>query len=287
MLPVMNIQVCQITICPRSYAKCGEDSKKQHSSSLSEKDIWSFDGLLALIGLEHKDTHEAPRQCCMQRTKNRTSSIWFVLIRLGCQSSEHLPNCSYTHKLVRNRAQNCVYPQKIPFWYDMCRRGVRVSRNVVVRVPQSFRIKANQKTSKHSQCQGCSLIFGIKIRIEIDQIGLSLNTQWICRTILVQSCQVNQTLCCLQKRKLVVKAVKAVLCGVIHAKAAPEPRHDTGSNHRKSACLTSNYCSSPKRHLHIFNFVVFCFLLIKAICLVIYLNSIICIPILEHNQKVK
>ena len=85
--------------------------------------------------------------------------------------------------------------------------------------------------------------------IEIHKVCLCLNSLRVGGTILVQCCKVNQTLCCLQKRKQVVKAIKAVLCGVIYTETTPEPRNNTGSNHRKSACQTSNYGSTPKRHL--------------------------------------
>jgi hypothetical protein len=88
-------------------------------------------------------------------------------------------------------------------------------------VAQSFRIKRHQKGSKHSQCQRCSLIFRVKVRVKVYHICLGLNSQRIGRSILVQSSKVNQTQRSLQERKQVVKAIETIQSRIIYCKSTP------------------------------------------------------------------
>jgi hypothetical protein len=57
---------------------------------------------------------------------------------------------------------------------------------------QSFWVKSNQKSCRCSQCQPSYLIFCIEVGIEVNHIRCSINTQRICRTILMQSCEMHQ-----------------------------------------------------------------------------------------------
>jgi hypothetical protein len=131
----------------------------------------------------------------------------------------------------------------------MGRSGVRVCRNVVVGMTQSFWVECYQESSGHSQCQSSTLILRVEVRVEIDLVRLRSDSQRICRSVLVQSCKVNQTQSCLLKRKLVVKAIETILRRVINSESSPQPSDNTGTHKRLRTRLTSNYCSAPKRHL--------------------------------------
>lgn len=131
----------------------------------------------------------------------------------------------------------------------MSRSGIRVCWNIVIWMTQSFWKKSNKKCLKGSSSQSSHLIFRIKIRIEVDQIGLSLNSKRICRTVLMQCSKMNLAQSCLQKGKLVMKTIETVQCWVIYCKSSPKPANNTCTNHRKCTCLACNYCSSPKTHL--------------------------------------
>lgn len=160
----MNVQVSLVTIRPCRNTKCAQEGKEQDSSSLSENYIWSFYGLLPEISLQKEISDQRKGLHSVQRTENWTSSIGFVLIWLSSQCCEHLSNRSDTSLLIWNTTKNSVYPQEIPFGYDMGRSGVGVCRDIIVGMPQSLRIKADQKTSGQPQSQCSTQIFRVKVR---------------------------------------------------------------------------------------------------------------------------
>ena len=139
----------------------------------------------------------------------------FVHIRKKCKRQKHQSNCSNTCKFVRNRTQNCINSLEIPFWYNVCWSRVRICWNIVIRVSQSFWVKCHQKSCRSPQCQSCYLIFCIKVRVEVDYVGRCINTQRICRSILMQGCKMYQSQCSQQERKQVMKAVETVQSRVI------------------------------------------------------------------------
>jgi hypothetical protein len=151
----------------------------------------------------------------MQRTENRSTSCRFVQIRQSTQSSKNESNSSYSCKFVRNASEDCIYPEKVPLGDDVRRSGVRVSWDVIIRMSLCLWIKRYLKGSKQSQCQCCSKVFRIEVRIEIDLICVCSDSQRISRSILVLCCKMNQTSCCQQKRKLVMEAIETILSGVI------------------------------------------------------------------------
>jgi hypothetical protein len=112
-------------------------------------------------------------------------------------------------------------------------------------VSQSFWVKCHQKSCRSPQCQSCYLIFCIKVRVEVDYVGCCINTQRICRSILMQGCKMYQSQCSQQERKQVMKAVETVQSRVIYAKASPLPPNNGCTNYWQSTCQTCNYCSTP------------------------------------------
>jgi hypothetical protein len=185
----------------------------------------------------------------VQGTENRTSCSRLVQIRQSCLSCKYQTDRSNSSKFIRNTTKNCVYPQEVPLGYDMGGSRVGVGRNVVIRMSQSLWMKRDQEGCKHSQSLCSPQIFRVKIWIEVHHICLRLNSLWIGRSILVQCCKVYQAQSSQLERKQVVKAIETVQGRVIYRKASPKPTNNTSSNHGKSTCLTSNYGSSPKRHL--------------------------------------
>jgi hypothetical protein len=131
----------------------------------------------------------------------------------------------------------------------VCWSAVRVCWNVVIRVSLKFRVKIHQISSTQAQPQRSHQVFGIKVRVKVYQVCLSINTLRIGRSVLVQCCKVYQTQSCQQEGKQIMKAVKAVKGRVVNGKAAPLPTDNTCSNNWKSTRQTCNYSSSPERHL--------------------------------------
>jgi len=78
---------------------------------------------------------------------------------------------------------------------------------------------------------------------------LSINSQRVSRSVLVQSCKVNQTQCSQQEREKIVLREKAVQGRVIYAKPSPQPSYNTSTYNGLRAPQTSNNGPSPKRHL--------------------------------------
>jgi hypothetical protein len=81
---------------------------------------------------------------------------------------------------------------------------------------------------------------------------LSINSQWICRSILMQCSKMNQTQPPLQERKQIVETKETIQGRIIYTKASPQPTNNTCSNDRQSTSQTSNNSPSPKRHLQIY-----------------------------------
>jgi hypothetical protein len=178
-----------------------------------------------------------------------STNCWFVHIREKCKRQKHQSNCSNPSKFIRNSTQNSINSLEIPFRYNVCRSRVRICRDIVIRVSQSFRIKSHQKSCRSSQCLPCHLIFCIKVGVEVNYIACCINTQGICRSILMQCCEMYQGLSSQQERKQVMKTVETVQSGVINTKATPLPPNNRCTHYWQSTCQTCNYCSSPKRHL--------------------------------------
>jgi len=185
----------------------------------------------------------------MKSLKCRTSYSRFVNIWQKPKSLEYLSNCTDSCKFIRNTTENSVDCLKVPFRNNMCRGRIGVCRNIIIRMTQCFRCKRYQSCCTLSQNQCCSQIFGIVVGVKIYLIGLSLNSQRICRSVLMQSCKVNQTQCSQQKRKKVMKAVKSVQGRIVYTKASPEPSYNAGSNNRQCTRQTCNNSSSPLTHL--------------------------------------
>ena len=126
---------------------------------------------------------------------------------------------------------------------------VRVSGNVIIRVSQKLGIKANQIRRKHTQSQSSPQIFSIEVWIEVYQICLSVDSQRICRSILVQSRKVNQTQSSQQEGEKVMKRKEAVLSWIIDGESTPQPPDNPCSDNGLSTPQASNYSSTPKGHL--------------------------------------
>lgn len=151
----------------------------------------------------------------MYLLKIRPTNSGFVHVWKKCQRLEHQSNSSNSSKFVWNCTQNCIYCLEIPLRHNVCRSRVRISRNIVIWMSQSFRIKSNQKSSRCSQCLSSHLIFCIKVGVEVNHIRCCVNTQRISRTILMQSRKMHQGQSSQQEWKLVMKAVETVQSGVI------------------------------------------------------------------------
>lgn len=177
--------------------------------------------MLPQIGQQNEITNKGPRLSLMQRAENGSTSIWFVQIRLSSQCNKNKSNCPYPSKFIWNATENCIHPLKIPFRDNVCRCRIRVRWNIIVRMSQNLWIKRNQKSSPCSLYQSSSQIFRVKVRIEIYQISLRLDSLRVCRSILMQSSKMNQAQSCLQERKQIVKTIKTIQSRVIHRKSTP------------------------------------------------------------------
>lgn len=141
--------------------------------------------MLSKISQQHKISNQCPSQTLMQPSKQRTSIIRFVQVRKCCKSCKDKTNSSYSSKFIWNASKDSVDPLEVPFWYNVGRCRIGVCRDIIVRVSQPFRMKVYQKSSSQPLRLRSYLIFGIKVRVKVHQICLSINSQRICRTILM------------------------------------------------------------------------------------------------------
>jgi hypothetical protein len=85
--------------------------------------------------------------------------------------------------------------------------------------------------------------------IKIYLIGMRVDPKRISRSVLVQSSQVNQAGSSLLERKLVMEAIETIQCWIVYSKSSPKPSNNASPYNRLSTSQTSNYCSTPLRHL--------------------------------------
>eukprot|EP00882_Tetradesmus_deserticola_P000042 GHRQ01000044.1.p1 GENE.GHRQ01000044.1~~GHRQ01000044.1.p1 ORF type:complete len:350 (-),score=-61.41 GHRQ01000044.1:128-1177(-) len=204
---------------------------------------------MSLISKQHKVTNQSPYLYHVQPSERRSTTIRFMQIRQSSQSSKNQTNSGNSRKFIRNTTQDRVNPEKVPFRYNVCWCRVRICRNIIIWMPQKLRVKINQISSSKTLSQSSYQIFCVKVRIKVDQISLSINSQWICGSILMQCSKVNQTQPPLQKRKQIMETIKTIQSRIINTKSTPLPTNNTCSNNRQSTCQTCNNSSSPKRHL--------------------------------------
>ena len=218
-MQIFGIRINCISLKPTICKSCKTHSTQQleetNSLGLTQNNVRSFNRLMSQIGQQQEISNQSPSQTLVQCTKLRSSTVRHVQIRQQCQNLENQSNLSNSSQFIWNTTQNCIYPQEIPFWHNVLWSTLRLCRIFVFMMSQYFWIVTNQECLKQSQSQGSYQIFYIKIRIEIHQIGLRLNSQRICRTILVKSCQMGQTQLCQQEWKQVVKTIKTVQSWII------------------------------------------------------------------------
>lgn len=99
----------------------------------------------------------------MDLTKRRSTHSRLVHVRKESESCKYQPYYNNTCQLVWNASLNGIHCKEVPFRYNMCRGRVRVSRNIIIRMSLSFRVKRNLKGCKLSQSQCCPQIFGVEI----------------------------------------------------------------------------------------------------------------------------
>ena len=196
-------------------AQHSDTQEKECSCQLSQKNIWSFNWHTSLPCQQETITNQTHNNFLMKSLKRWSTNSWFMHVREKGESQKDLCYSSNTCKFIRNTSKNSINCQEVPFRNNVCRSRVRICWNIIIRMPQSFRIERYQKGCSQSQCQCCTLIFGIKVRIEVNLICLSANSQRICRSILVQCSKMNQTQSCQQKRKQIMKAIKTIQCRII------------------------------------------------------------------------
>lgn len=223
--------------------------KEKSCCLLPQKNIRCFNRHRSKPCQQATITNQTLNNFLMKSLKCWTTYSRFVNIGQKTKSLKYQSYCTYSCKFIRNRSKNSINCLKVPFRNNMCWCRIRVCRNIIIRMTQSFRCKRHQSGCALSQNQCCTLIFRIVIGIEINQIGLGLNSQRICRSILMQCCKMNQTQSSLQKRKQIVKTIESIQGRIIYAKSTPEPPYNAGSNNRQRTCQTCNNSSSPQTHL--------------------------------------
>jgi hypothetical protein len=242
-------QISQELICPCCYTLTSQQTKEAYCCPLSKEHKGWFYRLMSQIGKQHEITNQCPCLSLMQASEGRSTIVRFVQIRQSCQGCKYQSNSGHSCQFIRDTTQDGIDPEEVPFWHNVSRGRVRVCRNIVVRVSQQFRIKAYLISSSQAQYLSSYQILRVKVRIKIYQIGLSINTQRICRSILMQCSKVNQAQSSLQEGKKVMEAVETIQGRIIYTETTPLPSYNTGTYYRQSTCQTSNYSPSPKRHL--------------------------------------
>lgn len=198
-----------------------------------------------------KDTipHERNYNRLVLQAEQRSTHCRLVHVRLKPQGPKDKSNCSNSCQFIWNCAKNCVDCLEVPFWYNMCGCGVGICRDVVIRMSLKFRLKVYLVSSPLPLNHSSYLVLGVVVGVEIHQISLSVNSQGVGGSILVQSCKVNQGQSSQQEGEQVMQTIKTILCWIIHTKSSPQPSYNTSTYYRLSTCQACNNGPPPKRHL--------------------------------------
>ena len=214
-------EISQIAVCPSCNTKSPQKCKEEQSCTLSENYIRWFYRHRTKISKLREVRDLGPNQCEVQRAEHRSTCCWFMQIRQCCQCCKNQTNSSYPSKFVRNTTENCVDPLEVPLGNDVRRGRIRVCRDIIIRMSQSFWIERHLKSSPHSLSLCSTQIFRIEVRVKIDHVCMCANPLRISRSILMLGRKVNQALCCQQKWEQVVEAIKTIQSWIIHSKSSP------------------------------------------------------------------
>ena len=160
-------------------------------------------------------------------------------------------------QFVRNSTENGVEGQEVPFRHDMRRCRQRVGLNVVVRVAQIVRHKANdRKEDRHNHGQR-EQVFDDIVRPERNGIRLNLGFRGAAhfdtgRVVVargVEGPDVHTNQASDDEGQQVMQAEEAVERRVIHAHAAPEQFNDVAAHHREGAEQIGDDGGTPEGHL--------------------------------------
>lgn len=189
--------------------------KKANGCNLSHNNKGSFNRLMTQPSKQTTVSNQQNDNFLVNFLKHGSTYIGFMNVWKKSKCQKNQTNCQNPSKFVGNSTLNSINCKEIPLRHNMSRCRIRICRDIIVWMSLKFRIKRYLKSSSQSQRLSSAQIFRIKVWIKINQICLCLNTQRICRSILMQSCKMNQTQCCQKKGKQIMKAVKTIQCGVV------------------------------------------------------------------------
>lgn len=192
-----------------------QQTKETYGLDLSDNYVWVFNRALSQITQQNIISSNSYPQDLVNQPELRSTSIWFVCPRQQPQTYKHSQHGLHSSQFIRDTTQNSVITEQVPFRHNVRGCAVRIRRNIVISVSKNFWIKTNQEHGQRAQPNLLHQVFCIKVRIEIYQISLLANSQWISRSILVQLSKVCQAQRCQNEWKQIVQTIETIQCWIV------------------------------------------------------------------------
>ena len=108
--------------------------------------------LMRTANAQHDErNHPRPNHNAVNRTETGAAHPGRVEPRQNEQHQEGAEHHAHAEQLVRDRAQDGVVRQEVPFRHDVRRRLQRIGRNEVIRVAQEIRHEADERRPDHKE----------------------------------------------------------------------------------------------------------------------------------------
>ena len=162
--------------------------------------------------------------------------------------AEHGENAA---ELVRNRAQDRVERQEVPFRNDMRRGDQRVGRNVVVRVTHVVRREEHEASEDEQEDAQAESVLDREVRVERQAVlrTLDVDADRVVRAMHVNGGDVQEDDAQQHERQQVVQREEPVQRRVVDREAAPQPRHDVIADDRERGEQVGDDGGAPEAHL--------------------------------------
>ena len=177
--------------------------------------------------------------------------------RRGVQPGQHeqhqdrAEHHAHAAELVRDRAQDGVERQEVPFGHDVGRRLQRVGRDEVVRVAQEVRCEEHQRGEHQQEHADADAVLDRVVRVERHRVlrPLHVDAQRVVGPHHVQCGDVQEHHADDDEGQQVVQREEPVQRRVIDAEPAPQPGDDAMPDDREGGEQVGDDGGAPVGHL--------------------------------------
>ncbi len=200
---------------------------------------------------ENAGEHEQPEELLVERPISRRSHPRGIEPRQQRQNADRPEQRNHAHELVRDRAQDGVERQVIPFGHDVRRRHGRIGGDIVVGVTKEIRNVEHKPDIKDRNQRNEERVLDGRMGRERNRllIGLRIDAGRIVLADHMEGPDVQHDHGSDRERQQVMQGEEAVEGRIADRIAAPQPRHDRIAHQRNGGEQTGDDLCGPVAHL--------------------------------------